>query len=267
MKKFLGLFFLFLLVNLSEISAQKNTKVYIISGTVLNSTSSRPITFCHIYNESQRRGFISDSSGKFNSQAQNGDTIAFIALGYFGKTYVIQSGDTLPLKIKLEPRTYEIEAVTVGIPRTYSELKEAILTLDVNKGKAMSDLPKYNPYIRPQLLDTNVLNKPGFMIMHPVSGLYYKYNKEEISKRNVRYLQEQELKQPAVDAKYSREFVSKLTGLTGDDLNNFIGYCNFSFNYLYEATPLEIVEAIHRKYDQFLKCCYGKTENRNTTSE
>jgi len=257
----------FLCISIPNALPQHVLKDFNFTCTVNDALSNRPVAFCHIFNESRRHGFIADSLGKSHSIVYPGDTLVFIALGYLGKTYIIQLDDTIPTKIRLTPRTYEIEAVTIGIPRTYSELKEAILAVDVDKGKPMSELPEYNPYIRPQLLDTNVLNKAGFMIMHPVSGLYYRFNKEEKSKRMVRYMQEQELKQSTVDAKYSREFVTELTGLTGTDLNNFIGYCNFSFNYLYEATPLEIVEAIYSRYDEFKKCCIGNKNDKNTEPE
>lgn len=249
------------------LKAQKITKGFTVSGIVIDENSGKAVSFCHIYNESRRKGFISDSTGRFNSYTSVGDTLVFIVLGYFGKTYKIQINDTLPFYIKLTPRTYEIGAVSIGIPRNYSGLKTAILDFDTRKNKPMPELPEYNPFIRPLLLDTNVIYKPGFMIMHPVSGIYYRFNKEEKSKRQVRYLQEQELKQPLVDDKFNRNFVSRITGLTGDDLNNFIGYCNFSFNYLYNATPLEIVEAIDRKYNEFKKCCLGNKDETNTGFE
>ena len=99
------------------------------------------------------------------------------------------------------------------------------------------------------------------MIMHPVSGLYYRFSKEEQSKRKLQYLEEQELKQADVDDKYNRELISEITGLKENDLINFMGYCNFSFNYLYNATPLEIVEAIHLKFEEFKKCCYHEDKS------
>jgi hypothetical protein len=240
---------------ISDIKAQKKSGEFIFTGIVIDEYNTRPVTLCHIFNESKRRGFLSDDAGKFKTRVSAGDTVVYTALGYLGKMHIIKAGDTIAQKIILTPQTYEIEPVIINIPKTYKDLKKAILCLDTDNNKPMPELPYYNPYIRKQLLDTNVIYDRNFMVMHPVSGLYYRFSKEEKSKRMLSYLKEQELKQPAVDAKFNRDIVSRITGLKDDDLNNFIGYCNFNFNYLYKATPLEIVDSIYIKYHAFKKCC------------
>jgi hypothetical protein len=124
----------------------------------------------------------------------------------------------------------------------------------------MSELPVHNKYKTPVLLDTNIVLSAGFRIMHPVSGFYYKYSKVEKSKRKVWQLQQQEMKQARVDEKFNRQLVSKETGLTGKNLTNFIGFCNFKFNFLFESSPYEILQAIDLKYNEFLNCCYENSD-------
>ena len=132
------------------------------------------------------------------------------------------------------------------------------MELEAQKDVPMAELPKYNPYIRPKLLDTNYLYSGAFKFNHPISSYYYKHNKDEQAKRKVRYLQEQQLLQSEVDAKYNHNIVASITGFKGDTLLNFILYCNFRFNYLYNSTELQIIEEIEHKKLLFIQHCYGQ---------
>lgn len=230
-----------------------------LKSLLIDEQTSKPITYAHIYNESQRYGVISDSNGHFRMHAQAGDTLIFIALGYYGNYYTVKTEDfDSILIVQLLERSYKIEEVSIQLPRTYKHFKQALLKVDTDKDRPIPEMPRHNKYKIPSLLDTNVIHSAGFMIMHPVSGLYYRFSKEEKSKRKVWHAQQQELKQSRVDEKFSRELVREITNFTGDELTQFIGFCNFSFNYLFETTPYGIIQAIEDKYKECLICCYDK---------
>lgn len=257
MKFFIAISLIFILLTLP---AQSNGKSFVFRCTLKDSKTNKAAAFAHVYNESRRYGLISDSSGYFATNVELGDTLAIIAMGYLATRYVISSADSNGSIIYIEPRYYEINEVDVSIPRNYGDFKQAVLNLDLDKGKPplTKGLPQHNPFVTPQLLDTNVIDNLGFKITHPLSAIYLKHNKREKSKRKVWQLQQQELKQASVDAKYNRNLVSDITGFSEFDLINFMGWCNFSFNYLYTASGLEIVEAIHKKYNEYIQCCYEK---------
>jgi hypothetical protein len=255
------LILLFSLVGSNCSNAQKNNAVFLFSCSIIDSETHKPVSYCYIHNESKRKNCVADLSSICQFSASVGDTLVFQAIGYLGRTYIIKNSDTLPIIITMDAFVYEIEKITINIPQNYAALKQGILEYNPNENRLMPELPQYNPYIRPILLDTNIINDNEFRIFHPVSGFYYKYSKIEKSKRKVRDLQEQELRQNSVDEKYSRELVTRITGFQGEELINFLGYCNFSFNYLYTSTPLEIVESIHQKYTEYLKCCYDKNNS------
>ena len=248
---FIGLFFLTSLVG------QDN--FFYLKGKVLDISNQDPVPYCHVYNESRRKGKITDTSGVFFIQASVGDTLAFLSMSFLGHTYIVKEADKTRLaQFMLRPRYYEIEEVEFTMPGTYQGFQEKFLEIDPQKNKPMKELPKYNPYIRPKLLDTNYIYSGSFRVWHPVSGFYYKHNKEEQSKRKVRHLQEQQLLQPIVDAKYNKGIVSQATGFVGDTLLNFILYCSFSFNYLYESTQYEILLEVERRKKLFIQHCYGQ---------
>ncbi len=237
-----------------SISGQDRASSFILRGKIQVETSGEPVAFAHIYNESRKFGLISDMSGHFVTKVKYGDTLAVTAIGYYGKVHIVSS--PLDSIIELKPMVYEIEEVSVKVPLDYTRFKKAFLDVELDKEKLSfaDELPKYNPYQK--IMSANSDEGPGFSISSPMSSLYSKYSKREISKWKVLYLQQQQLKQPAVDKKYNRELVAEITGFSDYALTHFMGWCNFSFNYLYQATPLQIVEAIHLKYVEYMNCCY-----------
>ncbi|MBN1118076.1 MAG: hypothetical protein JXA77_12770 [Bacteroidales bacterium] len=232
---------------------------FIFHGVLLDSVSGSVVGYGHIYNESRRKGAISDTNGRFRIWANISDTLVFISLSHLGRIYIVKPLDIKrEVPVKMMIRLYEIDALEFEIPRTYKALQEAILEIDPKEGKPMPELPQHNSYITPKLLDTNYIYSNDFKVWHPISAYYYKHNKEEQSKRKLWMLQEQELYQPMIDKKYNIEMLSRITGFTGDTVLNFMLYCNFSFNYLYESTELEIIEEIDRQKKLFIEHCYGQ---------
>lgn len=254
-----SLLFLILVLGI-PLFAQTNKIAIFFTCNIVDSATFGPIAYTHIYNESHRQSYIANSGGRFSFSATVGDTLAIMAMGYQAKVYTIKATDTFHLvTISLKQQAYEIEAVRVDFPKTYQEFKKAFLLVDLEKGRPMPELPKFNPYKTPILLDTTVFPSRGFYLS-PVTALYNKYSKEVQSQRKVWYLEQQELRQLSVDKKYNRELVTEITGFVGDDLINFMGYCNFSFNFLCKSTPLEIVETIYGRYNTYLNCCYKKMD-------
>ena len=210
-------------------------------GIVIDSVTGTPIPFVHILNESSRKGYISDSAGEFHVALNRGDTLVFISLGYMGKVIIADSS----LKtVLLLPRAYKIDEVSIQSIRSYEQFKRDFLQIEPEKEKKIEGLPEGKPIDIPILLDTSYIKSDAFLVLHPLSYLYYNFSKEEKSKRKVFYLKRQEGEKIIIDRKYNRSIVSEITGLEGDELTNFIGFCNFSHQYLLYATELEIVNKI-----------------------
>jgi hypothetical protein len=263
--KIFGFALLLIIVSGSFAFSQTNTQhIKSFSGKVIDSINGKAVPYAYIYNGTRKLSTQANSNGLFVVLAKVGDTLAITSMGYLGKVYKIKLSDTSNmLRIRLSQQVYEIEAVKVRFPATYQDFKREFLNLKVPNSSPIEGLPTHNPYKTPYLLDTNIIQSANFAFNHPISALYSKYSREEQSKRQVWYLKQQELRQAAVDKKYNKQLVQEITGFKDDDLINFMGYCNFNFNYLYESTPLEIVEAIYNKYDAFIQCCYKKTDTKN----
>lgn len=217
-------------------------------GFVIDSSTGQPISFVHILNESTRRGYITDSTGKFQISIKHGDTLVFISLGYMGKVIIV---DSLFHDVSLLPRTYKIDEVSIQGIRSYEQFKRDFLQIELEEKRKIQGLPEGKPIDIPILLDTNYIHSDAFLVFHPLSYLYYNFSKEEKSKRKVFYLERREGEQIIIDRKYNRNLVHKITGLEGDELTNFIGFCNFSHQFLLYATELDIVNKINEKFSAF----------------
>lgn len=222
------------------------------SATILDTTNRNCLPFVYIFNESQRVGTISDSTGSFKIKAATGDTLALISLGYLGKRIILsENSPTGKHPIFLQPRYYEIAEVKIVLPRTYEQFKKALLELEPEEPFTIAGLPNTKQREIPLLLDTNYLQSTGFAISSPISYLYYNFSKEEQSKRKVQYLTKEEREQVRIDKKFNRELIQRMTGLVGEEITDFIVFCNFSHKYLYEATELEILMRIDQKFKAY----------------
>lgn len=245
-KRLAGFIFLFgiAVVTILFVTGAIQEEEMIYEGFVVDSLTGHKLPFVHILNESSRVTYITDSMGKFRIACRGGDTLAIISLGYLGRVVIV---DSLQKAIALVPRSYKIEEVRVQTYRSYDQFKKDFMDAAPHKEKKIEGLPEAKPIDIPILLDTNIISSPAFMVFHPLSYLYYNFSKEEKSKRKAYYLKRQEGERLIIEKKYNRDIVQRITGLEGDDLTNFIGFCNFDHTFLFESTELEIVRKIYEK--------------------
>ena len=228
---------------------------YTIQGIVIDSLSGQAIPDVQVFDECARETTVSDFTGHFKISCTKNDTLVFTALGYLGKVWLPSIENKREItKIMMIKRIYDIEPVRIStFPGTYNQFKKAFLDTKPDQGLIIYGLPRPVPKMVPYLLDTNIISTTGFFLNHPISYFYYNFSKEEKSKRKVLYLKQEQKEQVVINQKFNRELVHRLTGLEGENLTEFIGFCLFTHIFLYKATDYKIVEAIHKKYEEYQK--------------
>lgn len=223
------------------------------SGYLMDCESKLPVVAAVMHNESTRRAYVTNEDGRFSFEASPGDTLAIMSLSYEYLIYYV-SGDSIAANdtICLKPRIYDIPEAMITLPSTYKGFKKAVLDYQPPE-KLIPELPTANTHKTPALLDTNYLSNWGMAVTSPASFFYYKFSKREKSNRKAYYAMKRFEQQNRVDQKFNRELITELTGLEGDSLTNFIGYCNFSHNYLFSASQLEIIQQIALKFEKYQK--------------
>jgi hypothetical protein len=247
----------------SFLPAQNYETRYILRGQIVDSVSGTGIAYVQIFNESTRMLMVSDTMGYFEINVKGNDSLVFLCLGYLGKVYIVRDFNTYRVQIiKLAPYPYPIEEVSISRYRDYNQFKHEFLLAEPKKRFEITGVPKPKYQDIPVLLDTNYIRSSEFLVFHPISFLYYNLSKEEKSKRKVYYLERQQREQVVIDKKYNRDLIEKMTGLTGEEITKFMWFCNFSHQFLYEASELEIIQKIDEKFREYTQAYHdGGTEN------
>jgi len=239
---------LILLISSLRVAGQSDSIGYrVFSGKIIDDSMEYALPNVHLWNESTRRGSVSDDTGAFSIGVRDQDTIVFSAIGYYSYVMVVPPSLTKTEVIRLKPRTYEIEEVVVRRFPSYEsfiyqvahhELPETKTTelvmstaaaLEADRERAVEDKMETGRfgYITP--LGKGIDQKKAF--------------KEKI--------EAQKKRERVIQAKFNRVLVGDITHLDGDELTDFIAFCNFSEDYLYETDLYTIMEDLYAKLDDY----------------
>ncbi len=241
------------MLNLSIVALKGQTRQsWILHAKVIDCNNGRAIPYVDIFNESQRMGLYADSIGMFMIKVRVGDTLVLQSLGYISSVYIISKYNTNILDtLDLCPQIHDIGEVQIQLPHSYEAFKHQFLEIEPERRFRIEGLPEPKIIDIPALMDTNYLNSTAYAVFNPIDYLYYKYSKEEKSKRKVFYLERQKREELIINEKYNRGLIQEITGLKGDSITDFMFYCSFDHKFLYEATPLEIVQEIDMKFKEY----------------
>ncbi len=203
----------------------------------------------HIVNITQKKASISDMLGYFRIAFGIGDTIKISSLGYFNSSFVNWgqfSPDSLFNDIKLKPRSYEIKEVKISWFSTYEKFLKGVSELQLPVSKEEEDIKKVNEYFQRTITKLGLVNLPG-----PTPG--FTFGKDWYMKQNDKLNEflEKEKQKRRIEKKYNAVLVSDLTGLTGNDVFEFMDYCAFSDSFLLISTDYEIQLKVMEKYKLF----------------
>jgi len=141
---------------------------------------------------------------------------------------------------------------TSRLPQNYEEFKKKFLALKLNNEPLDIGLPKAKPGI-PQLLDESFIKSLGFALNSPISFFYYNFSKVERSRRRVFELRHEKEQYAVIDSKINRHKIQYWTGLKEGNLDKFILFCNFSFNYMLTVSEYDLILKVKEKFEEFKK--------------
>lgn len=241
------LFFIFS----QRLTGQVDTSsIRIFSGKIIDDSLEYALPSVHVWNESTRMGTISNDSGEFRISLKNQDTIVFSALGYISSIMVVSpSWNQL---VRLKPRLYEIDEVVIRRFSSYEsfiyevvhhELPETKITELREYVQVMSTAAALEADRERAIEDRLETGRLGY-----ITPLGKGINREKAFKNK---MDAQKKKERVIHAKFNRVLVGDLTQLDGDELTEFIAYCNFSEDYLYETDLYTIIEDLYAKLNDY----------------
>ena len=236
-----------LLILVGGLSLSGFTQVYFpedmikVSAQVLDDLTGMPVPYVNVINQRVRGGTMTDKEGKFSLQADPVDTLTFRSLGYIDK------------KIPVSDLLKENAVVTMA-PVRY-ELNGVEITGEKNKVNMSGLLDHAKMSSIPSELRGEFASKPKLLtaLFHPTSFLYYKFSKDEKEKRNTLVAIRSERQWQLFSLVYNKEIAARVTGLKGDELDNFMVYFNAYSNLSFSATTYEVEKRIKELLKEYKK--------------
>lgn len=212
-----------------------------VIGVLVDSATRQPVQFAHVTNYSTNQLTVTNAQGRFRIPASVGDTIVFSIVGYQTLGWITrQEWLDKEISLALPQDTLLLNDVIVQNIPTEEIFKRKILNYqpeDTSFWYHGMPLPvaKEDP-----MLNEKTIKNPLYMATHPLSAMYYNFSKQEKEKRKYHRVIQNEHREQRVYAKFSREWVHEVTALEGNELTDFIFYCDYSLDYL-DKTPLYLI--------------------------
>lgn len=207
------------------------TETGMVGGVVLETGTSNRVAQVNVRNMRNRTTVTTDLKGEFSIRAQVGDTLMFSKIGYESHTTVLNTlSDIL---IDLKPGTIRIDAVNIEGKTREQELRES-----------MDSYRRQGVYSE---------GKPSVLsyVFNPLTALYERFSRSGRQARRFRNYMENEMEALQVDRIFSKYRIVELTGLAGEDLNNFAQLYRPTFDRAQQWNEYDVTHYILTSFRQF----------------
>ena len=217
--------------------------------SIYDGINFAPIEGASIYNLNTREYVFSDKNGVFAIRAQKNDTLIISKSIYKQAIFVISDVEIIN-QIEVYYLYYKailLKTVNVhALNPSYEGFKRELANIQIPErmDTKLSEWEKRN--IEYAEKGANLLRNTK--LASPITALYNKFSKK-VKQQLLYYemVQYQEEVDKLPD-KYNREIVSKITGLSSDEVLDFMVFCRFSYYDLVRWSALEIKNKIQSKY-------------------
>lgn len=214
----------------------------IISGRVHKKDSPDVMGAVTVENITRREFDQTDMGGNFRIHAEVGDSIVFSYTEYISDTVWITADKVGPkLEVYLTPsKVTQLQSITVGGFNRYQ----------LDSMQRRSDYYSYYHDHEPTSMLARTTPSSGFGItLSPITYFSKKArHHRELGKRLAR-----DEEGFYIEYRFNRDYVSKLTGLKGDSLIQFMERYRPTYKWCRQATDGDVLLYINDKYKEFMK--------------
>lgn len=213
-----------------------------VEGIVYDRDTKQRISRVYIFNIRSGKGLYDNIKGEFTVTASRGDTLMAVVHGYAIDTLVFHNQ----------------KAIVFYLRRTSIQLREVTVTDTIHNPKNQLErikreykdaYRKGNPQEFLQKGGSNGTGGAGLGI----DALYGLLSREG---KNARYLQEiieRDYKENIVSYRYTPTLVKNITGLSGDELDDFMQQYRPSYFFIVNASDYELINFVRQCYIKYIK--------------
>lgn len=217
---------------------------------ILEGETQKPVSFANVVSLKTQKGTICTFDGYFELPLDITDTLVVSAIG-FEKEYFLVNKIAKPdgsyNPIRLMTKTYHIATVNIYELR-WQKFKDEFVAVEMPKWAGNKYYWLESILTPEQLKEIRTMPRPTSGIPISTFDTYYQKQLAKIAHLDARAKIEKK-----IDEKYNSELVEKQTGLSGEELVDFMVYCNFNEFYLLNAETSDIIWRIKIMFKQFEK--------------
>jgi len=224
-----------------------------VKGIIIDATSRQPLENVNIVNLNQVIGTATNVDGEFELRAQANDTLHLSYLG-FKSIKVKVTNDWVDQIEKSTITLTELalaleEVVVTGLKLTgYLEVDIKQVNINTNYRYSISGLSNgYEAGKKQPSAVTKVLGS----IFNPLDFLYNTFSSKGKELRKLKKMKEDDNIRNTLAARFDREMLIALLGVTKVDLDEIVSQCNYSEELVTTANDLQILDAISECYEEY----------------
>lgn len=234
------------------VSAQEETTVQKVAGTIVNDNTSFPIPNANVININKVKGTTTNTRGYFEIEAVVNDTLHITLLGYQSlRVRVtndwIKNGNA---KIQLTEKAIALEEIIVRKYDLtgYLEVDSKLIPEKENYRYSISGLPQgYEAGERSPNAFSRVLGS----IFNPADMLYNFFGNKPKELKKLRQMKKDDTVRTLLESKFDQEMIAVLLGVDKKEIAEILQRCNYSESFIQTANDLQILDAISDCYEQY----------------
>lgn len=249
MKYFVVFFFL---LSSTFLYSQEKTNSRVISGTIVDDNTSKPLSNVNIININTVKGTTTNTKGYFEMSANINDTLHISIIGY--KTLKLRvTNDWIKNKtteIQLTEKAYALDEVVIRpyILTGYLEIDAKLVPSRENYRYGISGLNQgyevgeYSPGAFGKMMES---------LSNPADLLYNVFGKKPKELKRLKEMKKDDTVRNLLASKFDRETISALLGVTKKEIAEILEHCNYSQSFIETANDLQILDAISGCYEEY----------------
>ncbi len=240
--------------------SQDTKKAETVSGTILTDDSQQPISGVNIININRVKGTVTDAKGNFTIEAVANDTLHISYIG-FQSIKVRVTNDWIKYKtvarIPLTERAYTLEEVVIDKYHLtgYLPIDSKLIPVKENYRYNIAGLSQgYEGGEN----SPNAFRRALSTMLNPADLLHSLFGKKANEMGRLREMKKDDTVRNALAAKFDRETLAALLGVTKEDIADILEHCNYSQEFIATANDLQIMDAISGCYEDYKVLQRGK---------
>ncbi len=218
-----------------------------VKSQLKDTDDGTPLRYAHILNPGLGIGTTSDSLGFFTIYMERNDSLLISAIGYIDTHFTLPTfwpSNLFSDPIRIRKQMYLIEGVSVQSLGSYQQFKQKILNARPPKSSAEQTTEYINRAATQEAVEWSSVR---------VGINFSMKSKEEKSLKKLKLILDEQEKIEIINSKFNKRNVGELTGLKGEELVEFMDYCNLPEEFLLNASEYDILDTVKRMYRAYYK--------------